>query len=126
MRPAQAACGLQNALLRLSCQCTYEPLGTWFRGSSFINSPTNWPCAPANALVRHALSTLTRVDLRRRYCMPQLAQVYATCDFVAKQLDSCNIQTLAANLNITLPRQMGNTLAEINALPPWSSQQRSG
>ena len=58
--------------------------------------------------------------------MPHLEEVYATCDFVAKQTDSCNIHTLADKLGITLPRQLGNTLAEINALPSWATAQRSG
>ena len=81
-------------------KCTYEPKGTWFRGALFINAPQSWP-----------------------YCMPQLETIYEHCDFAAKQADSCQIHTIAASLGITLPRQLGNTAAEIAALPPWASAQ---
>jgi hypothetical protein len=27
-------------------KCTYEPKGTWFRGTLFINAPQSWPYAP--------------------------------------------------------------------------------
>ena len=81
-------------------RCTYEPKGTWFRGTLFINAPQSWP-----------------------YCMPELEQIYARCDFAAKQADSCQIHTIAASMGITLPRQLGNTQAEIAALPPWATAQ---
>ena len=81
-------------------KCTYEPKGTWFRGALFINAPQSWP-----------------------YCMPQLEAVYERCDFAAKQADSCQIHTIAASMGITLPRQLGNTKAEIAALPSWASAQ---
>jgi len=79
-------------------RCTYEPKGTWFRGTLFINAPQSWP-----------------------YCMTALSTVYESCDFGAKQADSCQIHTLAASRGITLPRQLGNTKAEIAALAPWST-----
>ena len=88
--------------MRYPCfpQCTYEPKGTWFRGTLFINAPQSWP-----------------------YCMSELEAIYARCDFAAKQADSCQIHTIAASMGITLPRQLGNTQAEIAALPPWSTAQ---
>ena len=85
-------------------KCTYEPKGSWYRASMFINAPLDWP-----------------------YCMPRLDEVYASCSFLAKQTDSCNIWDLAPKLGITLPRQRGNTLAEIAALPSWAAANgRSG
>jgi hypothetical protein len=60
----------------------------------------------------------------RSYCMPRLEEVYAACDFISKQMDSCDIHAIAKRLNIVLPRQLGNTQAEIDALPSWSEAQR--
>ena len=56
--------------------------------------------------------------------MPRLDEVYATCGFLQKQTDSCNIYDLAAKLGITLPHQRGNTWEEIAALPSWETAQR--
>jgi hypothetical protein len=81
-------------------KCTYEPQASWFRGALFINAPRSWP-----------------------YCMPQLEAVYERCDFASRQADSCQIHTIAASMGITLPRQLGNTKAEIAALAPWSTAQ---
>jgi hypothetical protein len=53
--------------------------------------------------------------------MTDLDKVYAACDFASKQADSCNIWDIAPKLGITLPKQLGQSQAEIDALPAWSA-----
>ncbi len=69
-------------------------------GTLFINAPNSW-----------------------QYCLPRLDEVYANCGFLAKQMDSCNIWSIAQQMGISLPRPSGSSAAETAALPPWDGQQ---
>jgi hypothetical protein len=162
---ARAASALRSLLLdarltHLACsqvyeKCTYEPKGTWFRGTLFIvrllalcavrcsaaqsadnaalarslsqNAPNSWPCAPP-LLLRAPPRHVTHAlaSHQRRYCRENLEQVYNACDFVTKQADSCDITAIAAKLDVNIGSARGNSHEATAALQSWQTAQRQG
>ncbi len=94
------------------------------------NAPNSWECAPSLLLLLraplcHVTHARTRSGLRR-YCRPNLEQVYNACDFVTKQADSCDITAIAAKLGLDIGYAAGNSHEETAALPSWQTAQRQG